>query len=109
MSKKTTTEKESNTVAGEPPQTITEKEMLLFCTSLAEQIIEDGGLEKFLQDHPEHAESMLAARKQVENNPDIMALASNLSGVSVKDIQQSHDALEGFCKELIGANNDAGE
>ena len=108
MSKRTTTEEKSQTVGGEPSQTITEKEMLLFCTSLAEQIIEDGGLEKFLQDHPEHAESMLAARKQVENNPDIMTLASELSKVPVEDLQQSHDALEEFCMRLIGeASNDA--
>ena len=107
MSKKTTTEKESKTVAGEPSQTITKEELLLLCVDLAKEITKEGGLEKFLQDHPEHAESMLAARQQVKNNPDIMTLASKLSEVPVGDLEQSHDALEEFCKELIGANNDA--
>ena len=109
MSKKTTTEKESKTVAGEPSQTITKEELLTFCVDLAKEIVENGGLEEFLRQHPEHAESMLAARQQVKNNPDIMTLASELSEVPVGDLEQSHDALEELCMGIMGANNDAGE
>lgn len=107
MSKRTTTEEKSQTVAGEPSQTITKEELLTFCVDLAKEIVENGGLEEFLRQHPEHAESMLTARQQVKNNPDIITLASKLSEVEVKDLKESHDALEEYCKELIGASNDA--
>ncbi len=93
----------------EESKTVAEKELLLFCTSLAEKIVEDGGLEKFLQENPEHAKALLTARQEVKENPAIMNLASELSEVPVKDLEQSHDALEMLCTELIGANNGAGE
>ena len=109
MPKEAITEEESKTVAGEPPQTMTKEEFLLFCTSLAKKIVEDGGLEKFLQENPEHAQSVLTARQEVKENPGIMSLASKLSEVDVKDLEDSQGKIETFCKELIGANNDAGE
>ena len=109
MPKEAITEEESKTVAGEPPQTMTKEEFLLFCVDLAENIVEDGGLEEFLRQHPEHAKSVLTARQEVKENTAIMNLASELSKVPVEDLEQSHDELEILCTELIGANNGAGE
>ena len=105
MPKEAITEEESKTVAGEPPQTMTKEEFLLFCVDLAENIVEDGGLEKFLQENPEHAQSMLTALQEVNDDSDIMNLASKLSKVPVMELEGSHDKIETFCLELIGQNN----